>query len=1448
MKYRQHYENEENYRPANNFELMILERERLRLEKERRELQEQEQYFYDFQDLRVIYEFDRRHAREIKKHGIFRQGLQWTKDELETYEQRKVIKEEIRLRDEGLPVENLIGDYDALADIENPPPTFRAEEERHYSQYKDLLYYIGRLQNFSKKIEEMKKKRFTLIYDKKIYSGILESLHQESYQNENQLIELEKDLDRTSQLLAIYAKMEKLWLQANMITHQAKKNKMKIEMNQIYYPYEIKGLKDELNLIHYEMKNLLKTKILTERKIDHLEKEVAFYSDVYSKQKEAYEENEEKLQRLKICMPGNMVYTKLFGLVYIVSYRSSDDMVLVSLPFGKPAAKAYIYYREIAEIALKRQENELLLMGKEDERMQGFSRQEKILIKKELYLMAREEENIRKIYEFLDLNKYENQLKQKRVEETVAMAYEITESKRYAQLQRPNAIKRLQSIVEDRRRRNKAYIGPKNNRPKLMSTYEQYQQRKKIEIELKEVYLMRMANDADNDVTIQLYENRQAWLLDYLFDQLISTGIKEMIGEIAYEAIQEGKEAKATAEKKTGIFFPNLPNYLSYGTYHDLSNLWQGRKNALKEQIMLNESAIQKLILTLQNKIDPNVAGAKGGSAAAKEKKLWLLKNPNYNNNKKLAKLYWDVTKKAKQYQNVQAGMGSESGGSNSQPSHSSNKGKAKDTKEEEVVIDGHAVQKKQVSNYEKKKAKKLMKRLKQLELERQERLCYEMFQEELACKTFYAWELKENLRERRQMKEEEKLGLMIRKEEQKLKKAIAERMLLLQKQRQQKSGGIGVEDDFNEEELLKRMTNEDMNQLMSSELVAKRDLSLTYEKRRKELKDLTLERRRRTEDQRLMILEDELSYQLRELDKIERQKKAYEQEFGKDEEEGEAGVEVDENGNKIITTKKDENDITSLIQQFANQTEGVETVGVSLGFTREQSEKIIQSIRPNDKLLSTKQLPIPDWLFSSLPKRFNDLTILERNQYLKIRVTVNEKQKKITKQLQREEKRLLRLEQRSYKEWEIKYRLLEQITRKSELLMIESQEELYISSNQLQTIMNNIDKISIFCREIGEKELKYKTKYLKFIELYSLGQEEYKESCDWYNVCLKRNKNRDKLKRRIVSNCQFIDSESINGFYQRFETHRLRERVYMSYFNTIIQSIIHRSEMIATERKLMLLQHLLSENKYYLINREKSMHLLKRELKCSEYNRMRRSLLNQTFFPKNRYNILSNALKGWIRFYYWNRGNKNAYKLKYEMIKRQLDIDRQFKKQLAIKQHHHQESYSNDPNTNSPSAAAPPTPPSLMHRVRERPVQCKHCYNFYIASQNHSLACAYHPETYQLQCPETCPQPGLTALCSVHRKKRWGCCRLTDQNAIGCARRYHTPPESDPVFDYIMEKINERDAKELEEVEEQIKIAREEKYPEKVKILQRNQLMSIEKELEDARGIAARYKNLKFV
>jgi len=230
-----------------------------------------------------------------------------------------------------------------------------------------------------------------------------------------------------------------------------------------------------------------------------------------------------------------------------------------------------------------------------------------------------------------------------------------------------------------------------------------------------------------------------------------------------------------------------------------------------------------------------------------------------------------------------------------------------------------------------------------------------------------------------------------------------------------------------------------------------------------------------------------------------------------------------------------------------------------------------------------------------------------------------------------------------------------------------------------------------------------------------------------------------------------------------------------MTYFRQIVDSMVTRAEIIASERKIMKLQEELTINKEKLLERMRAKQFLLNDIRRDEYMRMRRSFLNEKLFPKNRRNvvclwILNNGIDylfdsfyyrslflqlkekfgGWVRYFLWNRGNKEAFELKYELIKRQLDIDRQFKEQLKLSN-----SKPSPTKELQASGKGKGTIHTLMERHKERTIQCKHCLKLYIESQNTSISCEYHPKSFILACPKYCPNPGLTAVCSAHRMRR---------------------------------------------------------------------------------------------
>ena len=82
----------------------------------------------------------------------------------------------------------------------------------------------------------------------------------------------------------------------------------------------------------------------------------------------------------------------------------------------------------------------------------------------------------------------------------------------------------------------------------------------------------------------------------------------------------------------------------------------------------------------------------------------------------------------------------------------------------------------------------------------------------------------------------------------------------------------------------------------------------------------------------------------------------------------------------------------------------------------------------------------------------------------------------------------------------------------------------------------------------------------------------------------------------------------------------------------------------------------------------------------------------------------------------------------------------------------------------------------------------------------------------------------------------------------INNCRRSHCAPDSDPVYDFIMDSINERDRDVLETLEERVSHARSQDFPALLNAAKKNKIFEIEDKLAMGRAAAERYKTMKFV
>lgn len=1250
-----HRANDRSFRFKNTQELQMVEKERIRLEKERREMDENEQYFYDYDDLKAIYDFDRRHSRSLKEAGKFRQGIQWSEEEVELFEARKIKEKKAQLENEGKIVEKAIIGYDPLADIDNPPPTFRAQDDKRRSQYKEMMFMMGRLHTFRKKIMALKEERLGLLGDRVVFSRVLESLHKDSFGYDVELTGLEMDLDRTAKLLATYEKMEILWKQANRITAQAVKDKRKAELRLCGLWDDVKEAKDRLSFVHEETRSLLKVKFLLESKQEYHHRIVDERKAQLEKSKASLVDVEKAALALQYCMPGTPVITR-YGDGFIRSYRSVDKMLLVSLGFGRPPAKLWIQSQEIIDADHARQQGEQLIMQMEDEYMKKFLTTESVLTKKERYLMQKEEEGMKEYYQFIDLGKCEDSMVFQEINKIVDERFEVTKTAKFRKIQGLAAKQSFKKFHDELQNEIKTYNGPASGRPKALSAWQRYQKRKEIYNELTQSFIQKAALRAEGNVKTEIRQRSFEFYQNYSFQQLMLRVIDDMIVEVADEAISEGRWAKLGAERQSGILFPH-PMWMQFGTYHSLSRLWKEKKEELRRKIDMNQGLARK-----------------GNSAQSNEEM----------------------------------------------------------THEELMII------------REKRRKEKQ-------ERKRQRAMNEDMAMEEARCRAFYKWELAENLRERRMMRENEKWMRDLMKEEARQVKAATSNYAV--------SASIASK---------------------QKEITASND----FDRRRAELKDLTMERRKREEEQMHMIVEDQRGEALREVDRAERQAKKFLEEFGK--------LDQDEDN--------------------------------------EEQEKV-----EVDQSSGLPIIKLPKWL--KKPEDWEKWDYFRQRDFVKLHINVRMKHKRIEQMCKRDAIRLQRMEDKSYKEWSRLDIVVNQQYMEEELQALQKEEDLKSAEAELLDLHDNIRKISIYCREKGEEELKAKSEMNRKENLAKKREKELAEASAWLELCERRASHREKLKRRVTADCKWVDTDSIAGFHQRFRTELLRERLYWVYFRKIVMGIINRAETIATERKLMKIQEQLSANKHGILDRRAAMKDLWRDFQRDEYMRMRRSLLNEKFFPQHRKQVLRERFTGWVRFFMWNRGHREAFQMKYEIIKRQLDLDRQFKDQLSKMQ-------TGKETKPIKSKEITTTLQDHGHRV----VQCKLCLNFYLESQNHSMACMYHPMSYSVDCPKSCPNPGATPLCISHRTRRWRCCESTNQNIVGCSRRYHMPVPSDPVYDKIMEKINDRDKEMLETLDSRLDVARKSNWPLQLQKAKREGINSIEDNLTSQHQKAEKFYSIKFV
>ncbi len=439
--------------------------------------------------------------------------------------------------------------------------------------------------------------------------------------------------------------------------------------------------------------------------------------------------------------------------------------------------------------------------------------------------------------------------------------------------------------------------------------------------------------------------------------------------------------------------------------------------------------------------------------------------------------------------------------------------------------------------------------------------------------------------------------------------------------------------------------------------------------------------------------------------------------------------------------------------------------------------------------------------------------------------------------------------ERRAAEEWERARQeaLVKHASREMEWM--EEEEEAKEVEKELFTHDANVRKLLLYGQSKGKEELRMKAIAKKKRDHSDKCVDANTKAETWRKRCSYVELRRRKYLESIRIQTFFMDTSAIAKFYQRWETEILHKRLHQLYFRTLAIIIANKAEIVAGERRMMRVQELLLVNHMDTEMKIKNMEDLWKTHTRINLMRLYRSALGQKIFTKSRKRVLKQVYQGWVRFWLWHKGHKEAFELKYTMIKQELDLRRLYpetrdeleRKEFGV--------------TKNGKDNVPEVKRTLLEKHKLRPICCRYCKEFYIEGHNNDVACAFHSGEYRLSCPKTCPgfsDPKMvTTKCMSHRCKRWTCCDVREEGVFGrngCDMRSHMPPSNgDPIYLEKVKNINKRDAATISDLDEQLEKVRGQNHVLEAFKIKSDQLKEIHDNLTAEREIVKRFEKLKF-
>ncbi|GMH74188.1 hypothetical protein TL16_g06397 [Triparma laevis f. inornata] len=440
--------------------------------------------------------------------------------------------------------------------------------------------------------------------------------------------------------------------------------------------------------------------------------------------------------------------------------------------------------------------------------------------------------------------------------------------------------------------------------------------------------------------------------------------------------------------------------------------------------------------------------------------------------------------------------------------------------------------------------------------------------------------------------------------------------------------------------------------------------------------------------------------------------------------------------------------------------------------------------------------------------------------------------------------------ERRAAEEWEraLQEAMVKHASREMEWM--EEEEEAKEVEKELFTHQTNCNKLKLYGQSKGKEELRMKAVARKKREHSDQCVEANDKAETWRKRCKYVETKRHKNYEHMVEQTLFMDTDAITKFHQRWETNKLHHKLHNLYFRTLAIIIANKAEIVAGERRMMRVQELLLSNQVDTDTKVKNMEDLWRNHNRESLMRLYRSGLGQKIFQKSRKKMLTLVFQGWVRYWLWHKGHKEAFELKFTMIKQELDLKRLYPE---TRDELERREYG---VTKNGKDKVPTVRKTILQKHKARPIHCRYCQEFYIEEHNNNVACAYHPGEYRVSCPKTCPgfsDPKMvTTKCMSHRCKRWTCCDVREEGLFGrngCEMRSHMPPPNgDPDYSEKVRVINKADKEVLDKLDLDLEAVRGQNHILEAFKIKSDQLKEISDSLIEERKVVKRYEKLKFV